>query len=238
MRGDIAEYQIIEPDKDKLPSRARRKVKSGDIVYSTVRPNQKHYGILLNPEGNVLVSTGFAVVRAISDRVCPELLYLFLTQDKLTKSLQQIAEQSVSTYPSIKADDLGALEMPTPTEGEAAELRDSLQLLFKCIEVNRQENVRIAELRDALLPKLMSGEVDVSRVDIMLPNNHLPAQSTATPHTVPNPLKGKEQFPGRHHQYRFVPHAAPARCAPAQAAQGHDESRIRACQDLASLGPG
>lgn len=173
MRGDISEYQIIEPDKDKLPSRARRKVKSGDIVYSTVRPNQKHYGILLNPEGNVLVSTGFAVVRAISDRVCPELLYLFLTQDKLTKSLQQIAEQSVSTYPSIKADDLGALEMPTPTEEDAAELRDSLQLLFKCIEANRQENVRIAELRDALLPKLMSGEVDVSRVDIMLPNNHL-----------------------------------------------------------------
>ena len=65
MRGDISEYQIIEPDKDKLPSRARRKVKSGDIVYSTVRPNQKHYGILLNPEGNVLVSTGFAVVREI-----------------------------------------------------------------------------------------------------------------------------------------------------------------------------
>ena len=40
-------------------------------------------------------------------------------------------------------------------------------------------------------------------------NSHLSVQSTATPHTVPNPLKGKEQPHGSHHQHHPVPHAAP-----------------------------
>lgn len=40
-------------------------------------------------------------------------------------------------------------------------------------------------------------------------NSHLAVQSTATLHTVPNPLKGKEQPHGSHHQHRSVPHAAP-----------------------------
>ena len=172
-RGAISGFQAIDPASETLPSRARRKVQAGDIVYSTVRPNQEHYGILLNPNSNVLVSTGFTVIRSTSRLVCPEALYLFLTQDSLTKSLQQIAEQSVSTYPSIKADDLGALELPLPTEIEATDLQASLGALFRLMEANRNENVKLANLRDALLPKLMSGEIDVSKVDVTQLNNHL-----------------------------------------------------------------
>ena len=42
----ISEIQELEAGKHKIPSRARRRVKSGDIVYSTVRPNQRHFGLL------------------------------------------------------------------------------------------------------------------------------------------------------------------------------------------------
>ena len=45
-RGKVDEIQILVPGKDTIPSRARRKVQIDDIVYSTVRPNQRHYGIL------------------------------------------------------------------------------------------------------------------------------------------------------------------------------------------------
>lgn len=44
------------------PSRARRIVRNDSIIYSTVRPNLQHYGILKNPPSNLLVSTGFAVL--------------------------------------------------------------------------------------------------------------------------------------------------------------------------------
>ena len=165
-RGFVSGYQLIELGVEKLPSRARRRVRPGDIVYSTVRPNQEHFGILLDPDSNILVSTGFTVIRSSNELVCPEVLYLFLTQSKLTKSLQQIAEQSVSTYPSIKADDLGALEMPLPSDREAAELKAALGALFELMTFSKSENAELAELRDVLLPKLMSGEIDISKIEL------------------------------------------------------------------------
>lgn len=172
-RGAIEGYQIIAPQSEKLPSRARRKISSGDIIYSSVRPIQEHYGLILNPDENVLVSTGFTVVRNTEQLVCPELLYLFLTQDSVTKKLQQIAEQSVSTYPSIKADDLAALELPLPSAIEAAWLQPFLENIFAIMDSNRQMCMQLAKLRDALLPKLISGEIDVSRIDLTQLNGHL-----------------------------------------------------------------
>ena len=44
----VDEIQCINTLTDKLPSRARRKVKSNSIIYSTVRPNQLHYGSKYN----------------------------------------------------------------------------------------------------------------------------------------------------------------------------------------------
>lgn len=175
-RGIIESYQVIDPQSARLPSRARRKVTSGDIIYSSVRPVQEHYGLILNPAKNVLASTGFTVIRANDRLVCPELLYLLLTQDNVTKALQQIAEQSVSTYPSIKANNLGALQLPLPSAKEAAELQPALKGIFGAIVSNRRECKQLAELRDALLSKLMSGEIDVSQIDLTQLNGHLSAQ--------------------------------------------------------------
>lgn len=164
-RGTLGGVQEIRPGEDNLPSRARRKVRSGDIVYSTVRPNQKHYGILMHPGDNVLFSVGFTVLRLNSECLRGEALYLYLTQNKPTKGLQQIAEQSVSTYPSIKAEDLGALKLPLPVQEEKEKLHEHLAPTFECIDENYTENRKPSALRDALLPKLMSGELDVSKVE-------------------------------------------------------------------------
>ena len=53
----IQDFQYLE-DLDNLPSRAKRKVKIGDILFSSVRPNQKHYGFIDKEYPNLLVSTG------------------------------------------------------------------------------------------------------------------------------------------------------------------------------------
>ncbi len=50
----IESIQRINTLKGKLPSRARRKVKTGSIIYSTVRPNQRHYGIIKSQPENFL----------------------------------------------------------------------------------------------------------------------------------------------------------------------------------------
>ena len=52
--GTITGVQYILPSKEKLPSRARRILRKNDIVFSTVRPNQLHYGILLSQKNFLL----------------------------------------------------------------------------------------------------------------------------------------------------------------------------------------
>lgn len=105
--GCIAEIQHITPSIEKLPSRARRKIAPNDVVFSTVRPNQRHFGILNDPMPNMLGSTGFAVIRSNHPLVSNELIYLCLTENEFIEKMQQLAEQSTSTFPSIKPSDLG-----------------------------------------------------------------------------------------------------------------------------------
>lgn len=57
------------------PSRAKRLVKEGDIVYSTVRPSQRHYGFIVNPPVNLVVSTGFSVIETNIELAEPLFIY-------------------------------------------------------------------------------------------------------------------------------------------------------------------
>lgn len=160
--GTISEIQYICPETEKLPSRARRKVQKGDIVYSTVRPNQRHFGMISSPLPNMLASTGFAVIRSTQPKICNELIYLLITDNNFIEKMQQLAEQSTSTFPSIKSSDLGTCLIPCPTGTNGDELSTQLKTLYSSIAINHQQNEKLAMVRDTLLPKLMSGEIDIA----------------------------------------------------------------------------
>lgn len=159
--GVITEIQRIFPAKEKLPSRARRIIAANDIVFSTVRPNQRHFGLVNNPLPHMLASTGFAVIRSNHPNVCNEIIYLRLTENAFIEKMQQLAEQSTSTFPSIKPSDLGECEIPCPTNNKCMNLSTHLKALFSLISANQSETHTLAALRDTLLPKLMSGEIDL-----------------------------------------------------------------------------
>lgn len=161
--GIISEVQCIKPLTEKLPSRARRIISANDVVFSTVRPNQHHFGIITEPLENMLASTGFAVIRSRHPLISNELLYLCLTENSFIEKMQQLAEQSTSTFPSIKPSDLGVCKIPCPIDQD---LSDALNTLFACITANQRENTSLSALRDTLLPKLMSGEIDVSGIQL------------------------------------------------------------------------
>jgi type I restriction enzyme S subunit len=110
----IDEVQYIDLSKEKLPSRAKRKVEHNSVLFSTVRPNQAHYGIIKSQPENFLVSTGFAVMDADSERLDPDYLYYLLSSNEIVEGLHAIAEQSTSAYPSIKPSDIENLEVDVP----------------------------------------------------------------------------------------------------------------------------
>ena len=141
----IDSIQRIDLTLEKLPSRAKRKVNENSIVYSTVRPNQLHYGIIRNQPENFLVSTGFTVIDVDERQAVAEYVYYFLTQKEIVESLQAIGEQSVSTYPSIKPSDIEDIEIPLPSLDIQNKIVGILKSLDAKIKTNSDINNNLAE---------------------------------------------------------------------------------------------
>lgn len=77
-----------------------------------------------------------------------------------------IAEDKATTMGHIKREDLGKAKVIIPSFTCYQYIGALISPLYELIIKNRIENLRLAQLRDALLPKLMSGEIDVSKVNI------------------------------------------------------------------------
>ena len=119
-------------------------------MISTVRPNQRHYGIIRKEIENLIVSTGFAVLSPNLKKVNPEYLYWYLTQDSIVNYLQSIAETSTSAYPSIKPSVIGGLEIDLPKLEEQKAIANILSTLDEKIETNNQINEKLEEMAQAL----------------------------------------------------------------------------------------
>ena len=151
--GNITENKIDEMqefDCSSLPSRARRKVKHGDIIFSTVRPNQKHYGYITNPVPNLLVSTGFAVISVNQELANSKFIYYWLSQYEIVEYLHNIAEQSVSAYPSIKASDICNLEIKLPPLEYQSKVASILSTLENKISLNHRINGNLEQQAQTL----------------------------------------------------------------------------------------
>ena len=153
--GNITENRVdgihhLIPGKDKIPSRARRKAQPGDILYSTVRPNQKHFGLLKEVPENFLASTGFSVFRGKAGIAHTGFIYWFLTQDHIVERLHTIAEHSTSAYPSIRPSDIEALTLALPPLPEQRAIAGVLGALDDRIDLNRRMNETLEEMARAL----------------------------------------------------------------------------------------
>lgn len=156
----ITELQYINIETDKIPSRARRKVIKNSILYSTVRPNQLHYGIIKEPVDNLLVSTGFTVIDVDINKAIPEFVYYLLTQNNTTEQLQAIAEQSVSTYPSIKPSDIENLEFKLPNLIIQNKIVSILDTIDSKICQNEKINKNLEEQLSALFVNMFGHSID------------------------------------------------------------------------------
>ena len=166
--GRIDEIQTLYPGVDKIPSRARRKASVGDILFSTVRPNQKHYGIIEAGTENLLVSTGFTVVTVDTTIADPYFIYYYLTQSSVIESLQAIAEQSTSTYPSIKPSDIEDIELDLPELETQKKIGSTLRMLDRKIALNEEINDNLQQQVAALFANFYDrAETEVGFTEII-----------------------------------------------------------------------
>lgn len=132
------------------PSRAKRLVEEEDIIYSSVRPNQLHYGFIENPKRNLVVSTGFVVISCDKDNIEPKYLFYYLSSDNSTEYLHSIAEASTSAYPSLKPSDIEALEINLPPLPEQKAVAEVLSSLDDKIDLLHRQNKTLEQMAEAL----------------------------------------------------------------------------------------
>ena len=88
------------------------------------------------------------------------------TKHHLTRFIA-IATDKATTMGHIKREDLAKAEVLIPSKEDYKKLSAVMNPIFELIIANRVESRKLAELRDELLPKLMSGEIDISNAELL-----------------------------------------------------------------------
>ena len=141
--------------------RKRTKLAIGDILLTSVGTIGETYLILDEPD-NIEFQRSVALIKPDPDKVSPEYLYLAINHVK--ESIINAAHGAVQQCLFI--NDIGSIEVPLIGKESIERLTNSVRPLFAQISQNRKESQHLANIRDYLLPKLMSGEIDVSTLEI------------------------------------------------------------------------
>ncbi len=152
--GEISEVQSLG-GKD-IPSRARRILRYGDTIVGTVRPGNRSFALI--GEDGLTGSTGFAVLRPKSAHWL-EFVHLVATSEANIERLAHLADGGA--YPAVRPEIVVQEDVAIPTESIVQAFSQHVKSLFAKILSNRKSAVSLAELRDTLLPKLLSGEISV-----------------------------------------------------------------------------
>ena len=136
----------------------------GSVLFSSRAP----IGYLAIAADEVTTNQGFKSV-VPKPEIGTAFVYCFLQRNK-----QRIADMGAgTTFPEVSGKTMKGVELELPGLEKCAELTAFAEPILAMIQSNECESRELSSLRDALLPKLMSGEIDVSKVDLRQLNNHL-----------------------------------------------------------------
>ena len=114
--GDISEGKMLHNNFTNisvLPGQAKKSIKNNDLLYSEIRPINRHYALVkVNHPENYVVSTKLMVLRKKNDNYDMNYLYQFLISDKVVNDLQSMAESRSGTFPQITYEILSTLDIP------------------------------------------------------------------------------------------------------------------------------
>jgi type I restriction enzyme, S subunit len=148
------------------PGRARRLVKHGDIIWSSVRPANRAYCLIYEPPDNLIVSTGFAVIRPKTSTPF-SFLFFAVTSDSFVDQMTIVAKGAA--YPAASFDDFERAMLLVPSDELLKNFHEKTEPLFRQKHVLEKQSERLRKSRDMLLPRLLSGKLSVEQLDIQFP---------------------------------------------------------------------
>ena len=156
--GDVDSGRLISGHDhikfSEAPSRARRKIKTGDILFATVRPKLKGHYFARRVDGNVIASTGFAVVRARAEIASPEYLYQSLLSGGVDAQIEKLTVGS--NYPAVNSADVKGLLLTTPPLAEQQKIAAILTALDEKLDLITRQTEATLTLKQGLMQTLFS----------------------------------------------------------------------------------
>ena len=140
----------------------RSDLKKGDLLFSGIATIGRVH-LIDDNANNWNISESVFTLRPVTT-VSSEFLYLLLLSDGVQGYTNSLA--SGSAQRGIRKADFVKYELKLPNEEDMVSLTSQWKPLIDIIKINEKENDRFAQLRDSLLPKLMSGELDISELEI------------------------------------------------------------------------
>lgn len=156
--GDVDAGKLIN-ERDHIifsesPLRARRVVKTQDILFATVRPNLKGHYFARRLEGSVVASTGFAVVRTRAALASPAFLYQSLLSGNVDGQIEKLTVGS--NYPAISSADVKKLLLSVPPLPEQEKIAAILTAVDDKLDVIARQIDATQSLKQGLLQTLFS----------------------------------------------------------------------------------
>lgn len=141
---------------------------NGDTLLARITPcleNGKTAFIDFLDDGEVAFGSTEYIVLAPKNDTPPEMLYCLARYPAFVDYAVKNMNGS-SGRQRVSAETVGQYRLPLFDKHSLVLFREVVSPMFLKMRYNSLENMRLAELRDALLPKLMSGEIDVSAVQL------------------------------------------------------------------------
>ena len=135
------------------PSRARRKVHSGDVLVSTVRPNLRGFARVRQAPENLVASTGFAVLTPVTT-VNGSFIYQLVMTRHFARYLEKAA--TGQAYPAVRPSDIEAFEIALPPLPEQRDIAAVLDSIDETIERTEAAITATEKLRDAMRHELLT----------------------------------------------------------------------------------
>ena len=137
----VADFSNLIPLSE-APSRAKRIVKKNDSILATVRPGNKSFYYFNDVVDNIVVSTGFAVLRPKGEKIDSRFLYYVISNPSFTSFL--VANEQGANYPAVTPGIIGRAEIslpPLPIQKRVAEILSAYDDLIE----NNLKRIKLLE---------------------------------------------------------------------------------------------
>lgn len=147
---------------EKAPSRARRIARAGDTIIGTTRPGNGSFAYI--SRDGLTVSTGFAVLTPKRPEF-RDFVYIAASDPENIRRLANLADGHGGAYPAVRPAEVSDTPVVVPSDEVVDAFAKAVSPLRARIEFNKTKNETLAQTRDLLLPRLMSGELRVAEAE-------------------------------------------------------------------------